>query len=182
MNTITTKSEVTTRFMTEKSKIFSFINNRIGSEEDAKDILQDVIYKALSNLNSFSRIDNISGWLFTIARNKITDWYRNNQRKKTESSNQLESYYMLEDLTGNQQWDYSSEDHKSFIKAALEDAIDRLPEKQKFVFIQHEIEEKSFREISEMTGENINTLLARKRYAIKELKKRLSQIKNIINE
>jgi len=158
-------------------RLFSFIRGRVKTDEDAEDILQDVWYQ-FSNALVGEQIEQISSWLFTVARNKITDKYR---KQKTEH---IEDF-VYEDEEGEVNYkdallaDLVTPEDKYLRQIFWEEfmkALDELPEEQKQVFVQNELEDKTFREISETTGENIKTLISRKRYAVTHLRKRLETI------
>ncbi len=178
---ITLKNRLELAFINEHKKLGNYIKSRINSIEEAEDILQDVFYQALDNINSLQSVDNLAGYLYTIARNKITDWYRKKRLKTVslhggENENILEE--IIEDVCINIEDDYI----KSLVLDEVIRAIDDLPEEQKKVFTANEIDGVSFREMSEKTGISINTLLARKRYAVLNLKNKLKYINEIINE
>ena len=144
--------------------------------------MQDVYLQAINNLNVFEQIDNITGWLFTIARNKIIDRYRKKQIETIPFETNSDENLNLDELLMQEidsSWD---EETQELVNEAIMAAIDNLPENQKYVFVQQVIEEKTFKELSEETGESINTLLARKRYAVQTLRKELKDIKKIIDE
>ncbi|HXB92309.1 MAG TPA: sigma-70 family RNA polymerase sigma factor [Puia sp.] len=158
-------------------RLLGFIRRRVGNEADAEDILQDVWYQLTTTVDT-GPIEQVGSWLFTVARNKITDRYR---RKKPES---------LEGLLGPEEDgepDLSSillDDSKNpeslhlrnLFWKALEEALQELPEEQRAVFVWNELGDLSFKEIAEMTGENVNTLLSRKRYAVLYLRERLMSL------
>ena len=150
-------------------KLLSFIRPKVNNSEDAEDILQEVWYQ-FSNLTNISEIVNVSAWLYTVSRNKITDSYR---KKKTEN---LEDFVyededgtfsikdiLLLDDSGNPELLAFREE----VWKALFSALDELPEKQKLVFTEHEIEGKKLQEIADEQGENLKTIISRKNYAIK---------------
>ena len=159
------------------NRLFAFIKNRVTNTEDAEDILQDVFYQLAGNTKP---VEQLSSWLFTVARNKITDSYR---KKKSES---------LEDIFVNDEedefsWDeilFSSGDNpeseymRSLVWPALQDALDELPDAQKDAFVMHELEDISFEEMSKITGVPVATLITRKRYAVLHLRERLEILKN----
>jgi RNA polymerase sigma factor (sigma-70 family) len=159
-------------------RLLAFIRQRTTTDEDAEDVLQDVWYQ-LSNLPALDAIDSISGWLYRVARNRLTD----RQRKHRETP--------LEDLTfededGDTQYlsallvsledDPDAPELKRLFWQQLLDALDELPDAQRTVFIQNEIEDKPFAEIAAETGENIKTLISRKGYAVKHLRRRLQDL------
>jgi RNA polymerase sigma factor (sigma-70 family) len=158
-------------------RLFSFIRGRVKSDEDAEDILQDVWYQ-FSNALDREPIEQLSSWLFTVARNKITDRYRKQTMPSIED-------FTYEDEDGEVNYKealladmITPEDNylKEIFWEELTKALDELPEEQRQVFVWNELEDKTFREISEMTGENIKTLISRKRYAVAYLRKRLETI------
>lgn len=167
-----------------RSKLFGFIRKRVPSVEDAEDIFQDVSYQFINGFDAIDSIERASGWLFSVARNKIADMYR---KKKPVS---LEGLYNAENDEGqplslsdilpdlsNMLEDTMARD---IIWESLLEALETLPEAQRQVFVWHELEKKSFREMSELTGDSINTLLSRKRYAIMTLRKSLQELYNDI--
>jgi len=159
-------------------RLLGFIRQRVKSEADAEDILQDVWFQLTTTVDT-EPIERMSSWLFTVARNKITDRYR---KKKPES---LEDMLITEeeedgfsfskvllDSSPGPEMEYL---HGLFWKA-LEDALRELPEEQRTVFIRNELEGISFKEISDLTGEKVNTLISRKRYAVLYLRERLQDL------
>ncbi|TMI94783.1 MAG: RNA polymerase sigma factor [Bacteroidetes bacterium] len=160
-------------------RLFYFIRGRVDSDEDAEDILQDVWYQFTNVMNS-EPIEQTSAWLYRVARNRIIDKYR-----KVEPDS-------LEEMLGD---DENSEfDFRELLLAGDENpetdlfweqlftALDELPEEQKQVFVLNELEDISFNEIALRTGEKINTLISRKRYAVLHLRKRLEQLHKEILE
>jgi len=159
---------------TYNQRLFNFIRSRVPNQDDAEDILQDVWYQ-LSRVMDIDTIEQMSGWLFRVARNKVTDNYR---KQRPE---------FLEDFSYENEdgavvfWDIMLEDHsdpemenlKELFWEELMEALDELPGNQREVFIWNELEDQTFQEISERTGVNIKTLISRKRYAVKHLRKRL---------
>ena len=165
-------------------RLLGFIRQRVNNEADAEDILQDVWYQFTTTVDT-EPIEQVSSWLFTVARNKITDRYR---KKKPESLESLlgsdeegEGPDLSSILLDNSQNPEAIHLRNLFWKA-LQEALDELPEEQRSVFIWNELGDLSFKEISEMTGENVNTLISRKRYAVLHLRERLLTLYNeIIN-
>jgi RNA polymerase sigma factor (sigma-70 family) len=165
-------------------RLLGFIRQRVGNEADAEDILQDVWYQLTTTVDT-EPIEQISGWLFAVARNKITDRYR---KKRPES---LESLLQTGDEAGGPDLagillDTSQSPEATNLRAlfwkTLEEALDELPEAQRAVFMWNELDDLSFKEIADRTGENVNTLISRKRYAVLHLRERLLTLYNeIIN-
>lgn len=165
-------------------QLFGFIRSRVSSNEDAEDIMQDVWYQ-LSAIPQIDDIESMSGWLHRVARNKITDRFR---KKKPE---------LLEDLGFTNRdgeksgfWELLMTDNRTpetehlrqLFWEELKAALNELPENQRQVFIWNELEDRSFQEMADASGENIKTLISRKRYAVKHLRKRLETLYNeIIN-
>ena len=156
-------------------RLLGFIRRRVDNEADAEDILQDVWYQLTMAVDT-APIEQMSGWLFAVARNKITDRYR---KKRPES---LDHLLELSEEEGGSELaglllDDSVNPETVHLRALFWDelrvALDELPEEQRTVFIWNELGELSFKEIAELTGENINTLLSRKRYAVLHLRERL---------
>lgn len=163
-------------YKAEHKKLGSYIRSRVNDPEEAEDLLQDVFYSVLSNFNVLGPIDNLMGYLYAIARNKITDWYRK-KRLNTISLHNKESEHVVEEIIE----DTCVNIEDDYIRAIIEDEIfkniDNLPEEQKEVFIANEIEGISFKEMSKKMNISINTLLARKRYAVISLRNKLKNIK-----
>ena len=173
-------------FLREKDRLLGFIRNRVSSLEEAEDILQDVFYQFVAGYDTIESLDRVTSWLFSVARNKIIDRYRRDasRPKRTDLAIQAGSdddapltlQDILPDLGNTPEDSYL----RDVIWEAIMDAVDELPAEQRQVFILNEIQERSFREISEETGVSINTLLSRKRYAILSLRKKLQRLYNDI--
>lgn len=166
-------------FRTERKRLFDFIRRRVRTEEDAEDILSDVFYQLISSYSVTEPIEKMTSWLFTVARNKIIDWYRKKRpeslpRDLNDPSMPLNLEDILYDPTQNPDQVYA----RSLVWTELAEALDELPEEQKQVFVMHELEGKSFKEIAEITGEPQNTLLSRKRYAVLYLREQLQELYN----
>jgi RNA polymerase sigma factor (sigma-70 family) len=169
-------------FLKEKDRLLSFIRNRVSSAEEAEDILQDVFYQFVSGFDSIESLDRVTSWLFSVARNKIIDRYRRDAARpkradlalpmSSDEESPITLQEILPDLGNTPEDTYLRE----MIWDAIMDALDELPADQRQIFIQNEIEEQGFREISEQTGVSINTLLSRKRYAILALRKKLQTL------
>ena len=161
----------------ERKRLFDFIRRRVRTRQDAEDILQDVFYQLVASYNVTEPIEKLTSWLFTVARNKIIDWYR---KKKTESMPTDEAVsgrpLNLEDILYDPDQNPDDLYLRSTVWTELADALDDLPEEQREVFVMHELQGKSFKEMAEITGEPINTLLSRKRYAVLFLRARLREL------
>lgn len=166
-------------FLREKDKLLGFIRNRVSSSEEAEDILQDVFYQFVAGFETIESLDRVTSWLYSVARNKIIDRYRRDaaRPKKTDfefvAGTDDDSALTLQDILPDLDNTPESTLLREAIWDEITDALEELPADQREIFIQNEIEERSFREIAEETGLSINTLLSRKRYAILALRKRL---------
>jgi RNA polymerase sigma factor (sigma-70 family) len=159
-------------------RLLGFIRRRVRSEADAEDVLQDV-WQQLTLAADSGPIEEVGSWLFTVARNKITDRYR---KKKPES---LEDLLILEDEHGvlnfsNILLDDSNNPETAHLRSlfwkTLDEALGELPEEQRAVFVWNELGNVSFKEMSALTGEKVNTLISRKRYAVLHLRDRLQTV------
>lgn len=172
------KPNVTQTVKKYGGQLLNFIKGKVKTLEDAEDVLQDVWFQ-LSNLSNLDELESVSGWLYHVARNRIVDLYR---KKKPES---------LEDLfVHDEEGDYSIKDFlllddtnnpelalfKELFWQQLMDALDELPENQRQTFILNELEDKTLQEIADLQGENLKTVISRKGYAVKHLRKRLDQL------
>ena len=158
-------------------RLFYFIRGRVNTDEDAEDILQDVWYQ-FSNVMNSEPIEQAGAWLYRVARNKIIDTYR---RRKPDSLDELltddeESEFNFRDILLADNATPETEHLRDLFWEQLFAALNELPEEQKQVFTRNELEDIPFAKIAERTGENINTLISRKRYAVLHLRKRLEQL------
>lgn len=165
-------------------KLMSYIRPKVKNTEDAEDILQEVWYQ-FSNLTNLSEIVNIGGWLYRVTANKITDRYR----KKTTDN--LEDF-VYEDEDGGFSikdillWDDSENPETKLFQDEIWNAVfaalEELPQNQRLVFIENEFEDKTLQQIADEQGENLKTIISRKQYAIKHLRKRLQGLYNDLNK
>ena len=168
-------SEVVKR---EQSRLRNFIRRRVPDPRDAEDILQDVFYKLVEANRLLMPIDHVTGWLFRVARNRITDLFR---KKKPESfsdtafADEDGELLRLEDLLPSPADGPEALYDRKVLLDELELAVDELPEEQREVFVAHELEGRSFKELAAETGVSVNTLLSRKRYAVLHLRERLQR-------
>ena len=164
----------------ERGRLLNFIRKSVSRAEEAEDILQDVLYQFVIGYDEIRSIDRASSWLFRVARNKIIDSFR---KKKPQAFTDMvpnigedEQPLMLEDILP----DIQNLPEKALIRemvwARIDGALNDLPAKQRQVFILHEFEQKSFKEIQEITKDSLNTLLSRKRYAVLALRVALQDL------
>jgi len=170
----------------EGSRLRNFIRRRVPDPADAEDILQDVFYKLVEANRLLMPIDHVTGWLFRVARNRITDLWRK-KKPETFSDAGLEDedgeLLRIEDLLPSPMSDWAGPEAlyvRSVLLDELELALDELPDdqpmSQREVFIAHELEGRTFKELAKESGVNVNTLLSRKRYAVLHLRERLQNI------
>ena len=166
----------------ERSRLRSFIRRRVADPRDAEDILQEVFYKLVEANRLLMPIDHVTGWLFRVARNRITDIWRK-QRPETFSDTSVEDEHgellQIEDLLPSPDAGPEALYVRGVLLDELELALSELPDDpygQREVFIAHELDWRSFKELAAESGVNINTLLARKRYAVLHLRERLQVV------
>ena len=165
----------------EQGRLLGFIRKRVGHEEDSRDILQDVLLQLTTGFDDIRSASSITSWLFTVARNRITDYFRKNRPdrlsdRKVVNHDPQEGPLMLEDILPSLSRSPEDEYMRSVIWESVQQCLAELPEAQRDVFIMNEFEEMSFKEIAEITGEGINTLISRKRYAIVYLREQLADL------
>jgi RNA polymerase sigma factor (sigma-70 family) len=163
----------------EQSRLRNFIRRRVPDPRDAEDILQDVFYRLVEANRLLMPIEHVTGWLFRVARNRIIDLFR--ERRPESFSNaavadEEDELLPFEDLLPSPDAGPEALHARSVLLREIERAIDELPEDQREVFVGHELEGRSFREMSAETGVSVNTLLSRKRYAVRRLRARLQRI------
>jgi len=181
--TLEKQSATDATFRSERKRLFDFIRRRVRSEADAEDILADVFYQMVVSYSVTEPIEKMTSWLLTVARNKIIDWYR---KRKPEAFRQRDDENRmplnLEDILYDPGQNPDVLYARSMLWTELAGALDELPEEQREVFVMHELDGKSFKEIAEITGEPVNTLLSRKRYAVLFLRDELQEIYNDFND
>ena len=173
-------AEIERTVRTERGRLFNFIRKRVRHEDDAEDILQDVLWQFIEAYRRLETIERVTSWLFQVARNKIADSYRKKASPRTVAQGREGTEIDLEDIHP----DFSESPEDLVIRDAIwneiELAVDELPQSQRDVFIWHEFEGMSFREMSELTGETENALRLRKHYAVLSLRRRLESLYNEI--
>jgi RNA polymerase sigma factor (sigma-70 family) len=166
--------------MREQGRLRNFIRKRVADSSEAEDILQDVFYELVEASRMMRPIEQVSAWLFRVARNKIIDFFRKKRPEATinepvaaaEDSEPL----TLEDLLPSSDEGPEAAFARSVLLEEMEEALQELPEEQREVFVAHELEGLSFKEIAARTGVGVNTLLSRKHYAVIQLRERLQAI------
>ena len=172
--------EIAQTVQQERGRLLNFIQQRIPDREEAEDILQDVFFQFTEAYRKINSVERVTAWLFTVARNKITDRYRKKRpttfsQQQTATDEEGESI-RLEDILPDMSGNPDSELMRSIIWNAIEEALEELPESQREIFVMHEFEDMSFKEISAQKQVPVNTLLSRKRYAILHLRQRLQSL------
>jgi RNA polymerase sigma factor (sigma-70 family) len=163
----------------QRSRLRNFIRRRVPNEADAEDLLQEVFYELVEANRLLMPIEYVTGWLFQVARNRITDLFR---KKKPENFSDAAAMdengelLRIEDLLPSAGAGPEAAYVRQEMLRELELALGELPEEQRQVFIANEIEGRSYKELSEKSGVSINTLLSRKRYAVLHLRARLQDI------
>jgi|SRR5580692_7255517 RNA polymerase sigma factor (sigma-70 family) len=165
----------------ERSRLLNFIRRRVSDPSDAEDILQDVFYELVEANRLLMPIDHVVGWLFRVARNRIIDLFRKKKpvlfsEAGVENEDEDDDSLKFEDLLPSPDAGPEALYARGVLLAAFELAVRELPPEQREVFVAHEIEGLSFKELAARTGVGINTLLSRKRYAVLHLRERLQGI------
>ena len=165
----------------EQSRLRSFIRRRVPDPADAEDILQDVFYRLVEANRLLMPIDHLTGWLFQVARNRITDLFRKQQplnfsEVAYQGEEDGDEALRFEDLLPSPDAGPEAQLLRNTLLDAFAVAVAELPEDQRSVFIAHEVEGRSFKELALETGVSLNTLLSRKRYAVLHLRERLQDI------
>ncbi len=165
----------------DEPRLRSFIRNRVLDTGDAEDVLQDVFYELIQAYRLMKPAEQVTAWLYRVARNRITDLFR---RKKAvslkESVTEDEGASSFEDLLPSPDAGPDAIYARNLLFDALDEALEELPVEQREVFIAHEFLGRSFRELAEETGVSVNTLLSRKRYAVLYLRERLQEMNQSI--
>jgi RNA polymerase sigma factor (sigma-70 family) len=163
----------------ERPRLRNFIRRRVPDEADVEDLLQEVFFELVEAYRLLKPIDYVTGWLFRVARNRITDLFR---KKKPETfadlavENEEGELLRIDDLLISGDDGPEALYMRTLLFDELQAALSELPAEQRAVFIAHELEGRSFKELAAESGVNLNTLLARKRYAVRHLRERLQKI------
>jgi RNA polymerase sigma factor (sigma-70 family) len=163
----------------ERSRLRNFIRRRVPDPSDAEDIVQEVFYELVEANRLLMPIEHVTGWLFRVARNRITDLFRK-KKPETFSDTMVEGedgeLLQIEDLLPSPDAGPEALYFRNVLLDELELALEELPDEQREVFVAHELEGRSFKELSAASGVSVNTLLSRKRYAVRHLRERLQSI------
>jgi len=166
----------------EQGRLRNFIRRRVEDAGDAEDILQDVFSELVEAYRLMHPVEQVGAWLYRVARNRIIDWFRRKRPgplgEQSASGADEEDALTLEDLLPSPDASPEAAYTRSVLLEEIEAALDELPPGQREVFLAHEIEGRSFKEMAESTGLSVNTLLSRKHYAVLHLRRRLRQIYN----
>jgi len=160
----------------ERLRLLNFIRKRVDDEGDAEDILQDVFYELTEAYRLMRPIEQMGAWLYRVARNRIIDRFRKKTPAKEIALNDDQGVPGLEDLLPSPDAGPEALYARGVIFDELDAALEELPEEQRDVFVAHEMDGKSFKQLAEETGLSVNTLLSRKHYAILHLRRRLEAI------
>jgi RNA polymerase sigma factor (sigma-70 family) len=164
----------------DRPRLRNFIRKRVGDVADAEDILQDVFYELVEAYRMMKPVEQVTAWLFQVARNRMTDLFRKRNREdaRTEPATVAEDgeVLLLEELLPSPDAGPEAAYARSVLLEELDHALDELPDEQREVFIGHELMGYSFKELSARSGVGLNTLISRKHYAVLHLRKRLQAI------
>lgn len=167
---------LTKTIKTERGKLLNFISNRTPTIEDAEDILQDVFYELIQS----DAIEKTAAWLYRVARNKITDWYRKMKPDRLDdvsvNYSDDDEILLLSDIIPSLESSADEQLLRKLISEELAQTLEELPENQREVFVLHELEGKSLKEIAAQTGTGIKTVISRKRYAVLYIQERLRSL------
>jgi len=170
-------------FEKERGRLRAFIRRRVDAPGDADDILQDTFYELVEAARLVQPIEQVGAWLFRVARNRIVDLFRRNRTRRAidlpdDARDDGDAPAALEDLLPSADLGPEAAFARRLLLEELDAALDELPEEQRSVFIAHELEDVSFKELAAQTGVSVNTLLSRKHYAVVHLRRRLQAIRD----
>jgi RNA polymerase sigma factor (sigma-70 family) len=167
-------SEISAVVVRERSRLGNFIRSRVIDRAEAEDILQDVFHEFIEAYRLPDSIEQASAWLFRVARNRIIDRFR--KKKEVPLDEAVDDEYRLDLALPAPDTGPEAEYARAVLLNALREALDELPDEQRTVFVEHELEGRSFKEMAAQTGVAVSTLLSRKRYAVLHLRERLQSI------
>jgi len=172
--------QITATIALQEGRLKNFIRKRVSDENEVEDILQDVFYEFVAAARLMKPIEQAGAWMFRVARNRIIDLFRKKKAVASTSdpvgSEDDDDLYLLEDMLPSPDAGPDAVYARNVLLDELDAALEELPAEQREVFVAHEIEGKSFKELAEETGLSVNTLLARKHYAVLHLRQRLRAI------
>jgi len=174
-------------YKTERKRLLGYIQKRIPESIEAEDILQDIFYQLTLGFRDLQRIENLTAWIYKVADNRIIDLFRKKKpviiNYNDPAKDDEDGPILLEDILPDLGSTPEEDELKEMIWETIEETLSDMPEEQRSVFVSHEFEEMSFKEISEKTGIGVNTLISRKRYAVLALRERLNELyKLLINK
>jgi RNA polymerase sigma factor (sigma-70 family) len=173
-------SDITATVLRERTKLGNFIRRRVRDPGEAEDILQDVFHEFVQAYRLPEPIEQVSAWLFRVARNRIVDRFRKKREQplaeSSDDAGDLDDEYRLDLALPSDEAGPEAAYARSVLLDALREALDELPETQREIFIAHELEGRSFKELASESGVSMNTLLGRKRYAVLHLRTRLQAV------
>lgn len=168
-------SEISAVVVRERSRLGNFIRKRVGNAAEAEDILQDVFYEFVEEYRLPESIEQASAWLFKVARNRIIDRFRKKKEVALSDTGDEEEYWFGLELPSPDAGP-EAEYARAVLLDALREALEELPDAQRMVFVEHELEGQSFKEMSARSGVALSTLLSRKHAAVLHLRQRLQTI------
>ena len=174
-------------FVRQRARLRGFIRKRVPDPADAEDILQEVFYELVEAARLLRPVEQVGAWIYTVARNRITDLFRRKKSERFESLNSAEALESAHEPAGIEATSFEdllpaadagpeAAYARRLLLEELDAALDELPAEQRRVFVAHELEGRSFKELAAQTGVAVNTLLSRKRYAVLHLRRRLQAI------
>jgi RNA polymerase sigma factor (sigma-70 family) len=171
---------ITDAFVRQRARLRGFIRKRVPDPADVEDIVQDAFYELVEAARLVRPVEHVGAWLFTVARNRITDLFRKQRTGSIEPVDDDED--SLEDLLPSLDAGPEAAYARRILLEELDAALDELPDEQRSVFVAHELEGRTFKELAASTGVAMNTLLSRKRYAVLHLRRRLQAIHDEFGE
>jgi RNA polymerase sigma factor (sigma-70 family) len=179
--------KIGTVYKDERKRLLGYIKKRVPENIEAEDILQDIFYQLTLGFRDLQRIENLTAWIYKVADNRIIDLFRKKKHTIISYSDNAkeddDGPLSLEEILPSLGSTPEDDELKEMIWEAIEETLSEMPKEQRSVFVAHEFDEMSFKEISEKTGIGVNTLISRKRYAVLALRERLDEFyKLLINK
>jgi RNA polymerase sigma factor (sigma-70 family) len=175
---------ISTAYVNEKKKLLGYIRKRVPASVEPEDILQDVFYQLSVGFRDFDRIRNITAWLYRVTDNRITDLFRRRKPVNMPVTYSAGSFddepLTLEEILPALGTAPEDKEIKELIWEVIEETLDELPEEQRYAFTANEFDDLSFREMSQITGVTVNTLISRKRYAVLALREKLRELYKLL--